>query len=471
MATIADAAIENIYQKKTQLEHILIRPDTYVGSTEKSTQEMWILDEATERRQPNSDSDDEGDTLVVQRPRMIKRSITYVPALYKIFDEILVNAADNKQRDPKMSTVKVTIEPEKNSIVIFNDGRGIPVTVHKKEKMYVPTLIFGHLLTSSNFDDNQKKVTGGRNGYGAKLCNVFSTEFTVETSCSEFGQFFKQTWKKNMTIPDDPKIEPARKNDFTRITFKPDLAKFNMDFLDDDIVSLFKRRVYDIAAAVPGVHVYLNSKRVPISRFEDYVKLYTNECSDEANNPLQVIYQRFGPRWEVAVTISEGGFQQMSFVNSIATTKGGKHVDYIVDQIVAKIGETVKKKNKSGTDIKPHQLKNYLWVFVNCLIENPTFDSQTKEFMTLANRHFGSKCEVSEDFLKKVKDKCGVVESILRWVEFKQKTLLEKKGGGTKTLKMRGIAKLDDANDAGTRNSSKCTLIVTEGDSAKTLMC
>ncbi|NXG58088.1 TOP2A topoisomerase, partial [Hemiprocne comata] len=120
------------------------------------------------------------------------RDVTFVPGLYKIFDEILVNAADNKQRDKSMSCIKVSIDVENNTITVWNNGKGIPVVEHKVEKVYVPALIFGQLLTSSNYDDNEKKVTGGRNGYGAKLCNIFSKKFTVETACREYRKLFKQ---------------------------------------------------------------------------------------------------------------------------------------------------------------------------------------------------------------------------------------------------------------------------------------
>ncbi|KAK1382463.1 putative DNA topoisomerase II [Heracleum sosnowskyi] len=108
------------------------------------------------------------------------RSISYVPGLYKIFDEILVNATDNKQRDPKMDCLRVDIDVDSNLISVFNNGDGVPVEIHKEEGVYVPELIFGHLLTSSNYDDDLKKTTGGQNGYGAKLANIFSTEFVIE---------------------------------------------------------------------------------------------------------------------------------------------------------------------------------------------------------------------------------------------------------------------------------------------------
>jgi DNA topoisomerase-2 len=169
-ANIPSKTIEEMYQKKTQLEHILLRPDTYVGSIEKHTQNLWVY----------------------ENEEMVQRSISYVPGLYKIFDEILVNAADNKQRDPSMDSLKVTIDPEGNTISVYNNGDGVPVEIHQEEKVYVPELIFGHLLTSSNYDDNVKKTTGGRNGYGAKLTNIFSTEFVIETADGRRLKKYKQ---------------------------------------------------------------------------------------------------------------------------------------------------------------------------------------------------------------------------------------------------------------------------------------
>ncbi|UYV70510.1 TOP2B [Cordylochernes scorpioides] len=371
-------SVERIYQKKTQLEHILLRPDTYIGSVEPLTQNMWVYD------------GEEGG--------MVNREITYVPGLYKIFDEIL----------------------------------------------------------------------GGRNGYGAKLCNIFSTKFTVETASKEYGKAFKQTWTKNMTEAVDAKIHTQKGEDFTRITFYPDLSKFKMETLDKDIVALMSRRAYDVAGTSRGVKVYLNDKRLPVKNFKDYVDLYVKGKEDEQGNPLKVVYESAGERWEVAATLSSQGYHQVSFVNSIATTKGGRHVDYVTDMMVTKLVEAVKKKNKAGVNVKPFQIKSHMWVFANCLIENPTFDSQTKENMTLQIKSFGSKCQLSEKFYNQVL-KCGIIESILSWVKFKAQTELNKKCHATKHTKLRGIPKLEDANDAGTKNSTDCTLILTEGDSAKSL--
>uniref|UniRef100_A0A182MCQ8 DNA topoisomerase 2 n=1 Tax=Anopheles culicifacies TaxID=139723 RepID=A0A182MCQ8_9DIPT len=445
---IGGKSIEKIYQKKSQLEHILLRPDTYIGSVEMVKEPMWVFDK--------------------EAKKMVQREITYVPGLYKIFDEILVNAADNKQRDPKMSTIKVEINQETNTISVWNDGHGIPVVMHKEEKMFVPTMIFGHLLTSSNYNDEEEKVTGGRNGYGAKLCNIFSTKFTVETASKQYKKCFKQSWGDNMSKTTEPKIkEDFCGNDYTKITFSPDLTKFKMEKLDDDIVGLLSRRAYDVAASTRGVTVFLNGERVPVKTFKDYIDLFLKDATDDVGGQVKVCYESVNERWEVAVAISERGFQQVSFVNSIATTKGGRHVDYVADMIVKQLTEVLKKKNKGGVTIKPFQVKNHMWVFINCLIVNPTFDSQTKENMTLQSKSFGSKCTLSEKFINAV-SKSGIVESVLQWAKFKAQTDLAKTSGSKKS-KIKGIPKLEDANDAGSRNSLNCTLILTEGDSAKTL--
>ncbi len=114
-----------------------------------------------------------------------------------------------------------------------------------------------------------------------------------------------------------------------------------------------------------------------------------------------MIYERLNERWEVAFTLSDGQFNQVSFVNSICTSKGGTHVTSVADQIVTQLIEAVKKKDKKGVPLKPFQAKNHLWLFVNSAIVNPTFDSQTKETMTLRQSAFGSKPVLTEDFMKK----------------------------------------------------------------------
>jgi DNA topoisomerase-2 len=423
-----------------------LRPDTYIGSVERESQLTWVYDE--------------------QSKKMTQRTIHFVPGLFKIFDEILVNAADNKQRDPTMTTLKVELKRETNEISVWNDGRGIPVQMHSEHQCYVPELIFGHLLTSSNYNDTEKKTVGGRNGYGAKLANIFSTKFTVETLDSQQNKKYVQTWTRNMQDRQTPKIRDHKSGrDYTKITFCPDMSKFGMpQGLDDDIIALIRKRVYDVAGTCPKIKVFYNGERISIGNFKDYVRLHFK--GDSESQDVVLASEKCNDRWEVAVSKSEGHFQQVSFVNNISTMKGGSHVTYVTDQIVHKLLSHINKKNKM-LNLKPHHLKHHLFVFVNALIENPAFDSQTKVNLTCNPKTFGSTCEISDALIRKLL-KTGVVDDILSLAKFKQSKALQK-NDGKKKVRLSGIDKLDDANDAGGKNGSQCTLILTEGDSAKAL--
>ncbi|GAB7354952.1 hypothetical protein MBLNU459_g5568t1 [Dothideomycetes sp. NU459] len=439
------------YQKLTQLEHIIKRPDTYIGSVERLEKQMWVF---------NSEAD-----------QIELREVSYVPGLYKIFDEILVNAADNKQRDKNMNEIRVWVDREKGEIAVRNNGRGIPIEMHEKEKIYIPEMIFGHLLTGSNYDDDEQKVTGGRNGYGAKLCNIFSTKFILETVDSRHKKKYTGVWRDNMSVMEKPKIAPVKGDDFTKITFYPDFKRFGMDGMDDDFEALVKRRVYDMAGTCPGVKVYLNDTRLKVSKFKQYMEMYTKAIKTESlmngSSDTQVILtDNPNERWEIGFAVSDGSFQQVSFVNSIATTSGGTHVNYIADQVVNKLMDVVKKKNKQGAALKPAQIRNHMFLFVNALIVNPAFNSQTKEQLTTKSSQFGSKCTLSEKFLKDIA-KTEVVQNILDFAQKKADAGL-KKSDGNRRSRMSN-SKLTDANKAGTKDGYKCTLILTEGDSASLL--
>ncbi|KAI9733829.1 MAG: DNA topoisomerase 2 [Claussenomyces sp. TS43310] len=446
------------YQRITQREHIFKRPDTYVGSVERTEQQMWVFNSSSEQ--------------------MEYRMISYVPGLYKIFDEILVNAADNKQNDSSMKAIKVTIDKEKGQISVENDGRGIPVEIHAKENMYIPEMIFGHLLTSSNYNDEEAKTTGGRNGFGAKLCNIFSTEFTLETQDSKSVKRYKQTWTNNMETMGKAKITTNKSADFTRVTFTPDYKRFGMTGMDDDFEALVQRRIYDLAGTVKGVGVYLNGNKIKTNTFQKYIEMYTKAIASErgveessekdksSNNKVIIENSETHQRWEIGFAVSDGSFQQVSFVNSIATTAGGTHVNYIADQICTKLLEVVKKKNSKGAALKLGQIRNHIFLFVNCLITNPAFTSQTKEQLTTKVSQFGSKCVLTEEFLKKI-GKTEAVENILHFAQQKADQVLSKSDGNRRSRMSN--PKLVDANLAGTRHGHECTLILTEGDSAKGL--
>ncbi len=427
------SSIEEIYQKKTDHEHVLLRPDIYIGSIEKQLESLWVLKDGS----------------------FIHKKINYIPGLLKIFDEILVNAADNKQRDKSMKKLKVTID--ENCISVFNDGESIPIVIHKDFDVYVAELIFGFLRTSSNYNANEERVVGGTYGLGSKLTNIFSTKFIVETQDSQRSKKFKQVFTNNMLNKSEPIIKDCIGSDFTRITFYPDFKKFGLEKLDIDMMDLLKRRVYDISGVCdPTLKVYLNDNRILVKNFKQYANLY--------NIGESKMHCKLNDKWEVLVHVSKE-FKQISFVNAVCTSKGGTHVNSIVDQISKAICNVANKKNKT-LQIKPKHVKNHLWVFVNTLIINPIFDSATKDTLITKPSQFGSDCILPIDFLNKI-TKSEIVSLVIESSHSKTIKNLKKTNGTKK--KFLNIPKLDDANDAGGKFGNQCTLILTEGDSAKSL--
>jgi len=451
MTSHSSKSVEETFVKKTQLEHIIDIPDTYIGSIEKTDVDTWVYNE--------------------EDSKIVFKNIKYIPGLYKIFDEVLVNAIDQHVRTEndtkiinKVTTIKVNFDIDKNIISVYNNGEGIPIVEHKEHCVYVPELIFGHLLTSSNYDKNEKKITGGKNGYGAKLANIFSTRFRIETVDAERKLKYEQVFEKNMTIKGIPIITKSNAKPYTIIEFSPDLERFGIDKVDEDTLLLMKKRVIDITACTnKNVSVFLNDIKLDCKTLEKYVNYYFD-------NDIEKVYEEVNDRWEIVVAVNpDTKFEHVSFVNGISTVKGGKHVDSVTNSIVKKVQAYVSTKGikRKKMDLKPSHIKDNLFIFVKSTIENPAFDSQIKEYLTTPATKFGSKCDVSDKFIEKLV-KTSLIDRAMKLSDFKD-TLGLQKVSGKKTTSIRGIDKLDDANKAGTNESLKCTLILTEGDSAKAL--
>ncbi len=434
-------SIEEQYKKKSLHQHILDLPDTYIGSVQSDTINIF-----------GYDSDE---NMIIRKDRQV------VLGLYKIYDEIIVNAADNTVRDTKCNIIKVNISKDTGIISVMNNGSTIPIELHKEYNIYVPELIFGNLLTSGNYDQ-KGKIVGGKNGLGSKVANIYSELFEVEICDPIRKKKYYQKFTNNMFDKEEPVITDISKNSesYTKITFKPDYKRFGLKNLTSDMDSIMKRRAYDIAGTTnSSVKVYLNDKLIDIKSFEDYIKMFYTE------DDINVIYQEFNPRWSIGVVFdTNSGFQHMSFVNKISTFQGGTHLNYVVNQIVDKVTHAIQEKHKS-LKIKPSQVKDNLTVFVNSTIEDPSFSSQTKEFLTTKSSLFNIKCELDDKFIQRI-CKTGLVDEIVQIASVKQMAELEK-SDGKKNVNLKNLTKLDDARWAGTKRSPECRLILTEGDSAK----
>jgi len=424
-------------QKLTHVEHILKRPDSYVGPVSRVGEPYWIHENGT----------------------FEKKMVVYSPALLKIFDEILVNAIDRNSMYPKnVTSLSVSIDKTSGEITIENNGPlgGIAIKMHEKEDIWNPELTFGHLLTSTNYDDTQERVVGGRNGYGAKLTNVYSTKFSIKIKDGENKSVYTQEWSDNMKKCRPPKIKKyAGTTSSVCVSFIPDWTRFGMTEMDDSIYKIFEKRVHDANICTSqNCKVKFQDELLPKCTFNAYAKMYTK--SDE-------MCTFTSERWSVCIAPSEDGFEHVSFVNGICTTKGGSHVDHVSGTIANGIIEDMAKKIK----LRPQQVKNAFFVFVKATLVNPSFSSQVKSECTLKPQDFGSKFEPPKTFIKNIL-KTGIQAELLSLSKFREMKELKKTDGSRKS-KITGIPKLDDANKAGTAHSEKCTLIVTEGDSAKTL--
>ena len=497
------------YKKKTQLEHIKDLPDTYIGSIVVEHAHIWTLqyldinsdshsdansdtnknsiinitrdidNQGNQDNQDNKDNKDNQDNQDNQdkpnKYRIISKEVEYVPGLRSIIEEIIINAFDNmnrvnqknntekkleKHKLRKVTYIKICTDRNKGEISIENDGEGIDIALHPEENIYIPQMIFGELLTSGNYNKEEEKITGGKNGYGAKLTNIFSTYFKIETIDRIRKLKYTQVYSNNMDIKGEPIIESYKNAPYTRITFIPDYAKFKLTGMSEDLEKMIKKRAFDMYVCSGGqLNIYYNNEQIKLTSFTDYMKLYMRD------EHITVTYKP-NDRWEIGATMSPNFvFQQVSFVNGINTYRGGKHVDYIVKQITKMMVEYIYKKKK--TNVKDSFIKDNLMVFVNATIVNPAFDSQTKETLSTLPKNFGSECIINNSFIEKLADG-GIMDRALALTEFRDNQIL-KKTDGVKKQRILDIPKLDDAHWAGTKKGDQCTLILTEGDSAKAM--
>ena len=438
------------YQKKTDIEHIKDAPDTYIGAVEEDRTTNWSF---------------HGDKIA-------HREYAWIPGLYKCFDEGIVNCRDHavrlEQKIAKgvkdirpVTLIDISVDKDSGVITMLNDGDGIDVEMHPEHKMWIPEMIFGHLRTSTNYQKTEKKIVGGKNGFGFKLVLIYSLWGTIETVDHRRGLKYTQTFRDNLGTIEKPKIRKCTKTKpYTKVSWLPDYERFGITRLSGDMFDLFKKRTYDIAAITDKkVRVRFNHQPLPIRTLEQYINLYIGPKLETKR-----VYERGGERWEYAVCLSPNDeFTHVTFANGIYTSKGGRHVDYVLGQIVKGVSGYIEKKKK--IKVKPTTIKEQLMLFVNCVVENPTFDSQTKDYMNTPISKFGSRCSVSSKFIERVV-KLGVMDAAISLTEIKD-SKAAKKTDGKKTRTIRGIPKLIDANYAGGAKSDQCVLILCEGDSAK----
>lgn len=416
-------SIDKKFKKLDDIDHVILRPGMYIGSIKPHTANKWII---------NSD-------------KVELKEVTYNPGFLKIFDEIITNSVDeSKRKGSKLNTIKVTI---KNDTITIWDNGGIPVVKHTEHNEWIPEMIFSNLKAGSNFDDTEERSWAGTNGVGSTLTNIYSKKFTISTCDGK--NLFTQTFSDNMRKRTKATIKKSTKA-HTQISFEPDFEKFGMNSINEDHFKMIEKRVYDLAACNVSIKIYFNDKLINFKSFEDYVKLYVTDYFYETKK---------GSDWSVAVSLSENGFQQVSFANSTETYDGGTHVDYIMSQIISSLREFFLKKHK--VDVKPSELKNHMFLFLNSTVINPSFSSQTKEKLITEVKEFGSSFEISSKLIQSIL-KSEIVNSILDWIE--QKKNAEENKLQRDLNKKLGKIKVEKLIDAKGKDRWKYSIGLFEGD-------
>ena len=514
---MSSSVLSKQYQRKSDIQHILENQETYIGSTERLESRQWVLGTGTgtgtgpamreegeeeEEEEKEKEEDAGAGDGAGGGPIMRLRTIEYVPALFKLFDEALVNCRDHvKRMITKMAGAETAAEGDRHVTYIEvdmraadtgvwategrlefsfkNDGNGIDVARHPEYGVWIPQLIFAEPRTSTNYggtgagEAREERMVGGKNGVGAKVAVIWSTRARLETVDGVRGLRYVQEFRDNLSAIGDPVVTKVSKSEarqpFTKFSFVPDYDRMRLPTgVSRDMAAMMQRRVYDVAAVTDHsarkVRVALNGETLAVRGFAQYLDMYLGPKDAGAGAR---VFEQSGERWEYGVALSRTGqFECRSFVNGIDTAKGGKHVDYILGQLTRKLIAAAEKKKKKVA-LTASALREQLFLFLRCDIVNPTFDSQSKETLSTPATKFGSSCVVSDAFVEKV-CRLGVLDTAASIVEAKDLSRAKRKTDGAKVRTLRGIENLVDANWSGTKESHRCRLFLCEGLSAQT---
>ena len=424
------------YEKLTQQEHVLKRPDMYIGNMNLSDTTTYIYDEVDKQ--------------------IVQKEISITDGLLRIFIEPLSNAIDNVVRSREMGIapkyIKVDIEDSKISIT--NDGYTIPIKLHETDdKTYIPEMLFGQLLTSSNYDDTEQRYTSGKNGIGVSCTNLFSTMFEIECADTLTSKKYSQTWTNNMSVVSKPHITSFKnKNGYTKVSWVADFPRFGVTGYSSDIINLFKRYVID-TGMITKLDVYFNGEKFAIKTLLDYAKLFKGANTDE------LCYFK-DDKYEIVLGSSlAGNFEQISFVNGINTVHGGVHVDSAVTTLLKPICDKLTKAKK---DVSLKEIKSLFTLWTSVDVPNPEFSSQSKTKLTAPNIKIKP---ITPAILSKIMKWEYIADGIETFVNVKDISSLKKTEKKTKVFK--AIKGYDPANLI-KKKPLDCTLILCEGLSAKT---
>ena len=495
-----------VFEHMQPREHVLHRPAMYVGPTTPTDVECVIFsaaapeptsavpgDGATADNDATTDNDaTAGDAAPVRDtmaeddavPEVIAASKSGTkrtsvawnaetcvlpatsPALFKLFDEAVVNALDNTNRDSTQKYIKIEIDPASGVLCVQNDGRGIPIEKYKDSQQWLPTVIFSEFLSGSNFDDSQARFTGGCNGVGIKATITWSRWAEIQLVTS--GKRFVQRFEDNMSVKQPPKISSVRtKTNSVTLRWLPDYTRMGMpdvaaNGLSERLAQALGTRAYDASVCAKGaVSVYLNERKLALRTPQQYA------LAMGALAPLAC--DTFGDEaaWTVCCGAAAPGRGAVAaFVNGVKCN-AGTHVDFALRKIaeiaLAKARAKAKQPELAGKGAS--FLRQELVLVISAQVSNPRFTSQTKEQL---ESKVAANCWGPTDAFRSAVERSELIERIIRSAAAHEEKSLQKLTKVSRSSLMH-IEKYDPAALAGKRGAHECTLLVTEGDSAKSL--
>jgi len=440
--------IEETYVHLDLLSHILKRPGMYIGSIKNETKNFFLLDEEN---------------------LFSVRETEYVPSILKIIDEVISNSCDEFRRPTNFGLTNISVTIDNNGSVKVKDNGGIPVVKHKVAGVYVPEYIFSNLMTGSNFDDTENRAGIGQNGIGSKTAAIFSTDFSVYTADGKHSYF--RSWKDNMRKMNDDLQVKTSKEHFTEISFRIDFSQFEgIDCLTDDFIDIIEKRCVDAAAANLGLSVEfihnddgeeVKKSNWKFNDFSEYIELYSNYVNIDD-------MVSFSDKQKSVWFFPDGNIN-IGFVNG-AECSNGTHIKEIHGIINDAVSSYITQKKK--LDILPKFVDGKYSTFCMLHVDNPTFDSQTKDTLTTPVSKFITgeddyKFTLPKQFLDDV-CKSDVVDTVIDW--FKQKQEVEDQKNLRKLNKdaKKKVSNNDKYIEANSRNRLERELWIYEGNSAQT---
>jgi DNA topoisomerase-2 len=450
-----NADIESSYKMLTDREHVLLRPAMYIGPVVEETHNT------------QSCYFDENSKMHIKR----QSQLSYSKGTITLFNELVNNSYDEYIRTKHLSKTKRLNQIDivinvADGVLEVKDNGGIPVVHHKGHDMMLPTMLFGHLRSGSNYDDTKRGKVSGVNGVGASLVNVMSKSFVVNTS--DGHNWFTQEWTDNMLNAKEHNISKSSGKGFTQIIAKLDFERLGMQGFTNDLINKLILRAAEVAAMGADARNPLSVSISIVNRidFEDakynfcfnhfweFTKLYDDIEHNFWGESYENVAFEFGPS-------SSDSFESIALVNSIRCDYG-THVNALADWAALYIREFLNRKHK--IDLKPQNIKDRMCILSRWSIDAPSFNNQTKDELVTNIKDFGFMPEMSMKF-KQSLEKSEIVLKLIDYYQQKQQAEENEaiRKQQKQTIKPTQIQKLVDATS---KNREDCVLFIAEGDSA-----